>query len=73
MISVRHGLPMADSSLSGVNLVTEEGSICAFARRERAELSYLIFANDGPVGGVNTKALDWSPNGKFLPLPSDLP
>jgi Tol biopolymer transport system component len=30
------------------------------------KLSDLIFANDGPIGGVNTKALDWSPNGKFL-------
>ncbi len=33
---------------------------------EERKLSNLIFANDGQGGGANTKALDWSPNGKFL-------
>ena len=58
---------MADSIAFRRESVTEEGSISvpSLGGSER-KLSNLISAIGALGGDGNTKALDWSPNGKFL-------
>ena len=66
MIAVRRGRPMADLSLSGVTLRDRGGIylVPSLGGTERKFSDLISVAN--PNWGAHSKALDWSPNGKFL-------